>query len=253
MTRLTTRPIAGPQELVEHFDRIAPEYEDTHGPAARLLRYRLAVIDGLLGSPCRGTLLEIGCGKAIHLIPLARTCERALGTDVSAQMVRMARRAADRCAWGDRIELRVDPAEQLTTVPDACVDVVLCVGALEHMLDRAGVLAQVRRVLRPDGRFVCLTPNGDYCWYDRLAPRLHLETRHLSTDRFLPAGELAALTDQAGLAVQRLEHWRFIPKGDLPAACGVLLHGLDFVGQRVGARRLRGGLALLASRREDAH
>ncbi|MCA1682814.1 MAG: class I SAM-dependent methyltransferase [Actinobacteria bacterium] len=172
----------------------------------------------------------------------------AIGTDVSAEMVRRARAGADASACGERIDLRVDPAETLVTVPDGSVDAVLCVGALEHMLDKPGAIAQARRVLRPGGRFVCLTPNGEYFWYGLLAPGLGLQTRHLSTDRFLAADELTSLVGGAGLDLQRLEHWRFIPKGDIPLAWGHLLHGADVVGQVIGARVLRGGLALMAER-----
>jgi 2-polyprenyl-6-hydroxyphenyl methylase/3-demethylubiquinone-9 3-methyltransferase len=114
------------------------------------------------------------------------------------------------------------------------------------MLDTPGALAQVRRVMKVGGRFVCLTPNGDYCWYRALAPRLGLDTRHLSTDRFLNATELQALIQRAGMEPQRLERWRFIPKGDLPPSLGHALHGLDLVGQLAGGRSLRGGLAVLA-------
>jgi SAM-dependent methyltransferase len=248
MNRLVTRSIHSPEELIGHFDRVAPKYEDTHGHAERLLRYRLSIIQGLLGEPRIGTLLEIGCGKAIHLIGLAGRCERAIGADASSEMVRIARRDAATSRWRERLELRVDPAETLATVPDRSVDAVLCVGALEHMLDRPRVLAQVRRVLKAGGRFVCLTPNGDYCWYRSLAPRLGLDTRHLSTDRFLTAVQLRALVKEAGLRPERLKRWRFIPKGDIPDVWGGVLHGLDWAGQVAGAQALRGGLALLARR-----
>jgi 2-polyprenyl-6-hydroxyphenyl methylase/3-demethylubiquinone-9 3-methyltransferase len=248
MSRLVTRPIGSAQELIDHFDRIAPEYEDTHGHADRLLRYRLSIVEGLLGVPRIGTLLEIGCGKAIHLIGLAGRCKRAIGTDASGEMVRIARRDASASRWHDRLELRVDPAEELATVADGSVDAVLCVGALEHMLDRPRVLAQVRRVLTNEGRFVCLTPNGDYCWYRSLAPRLGLDTHHLSTDRFLTPAELRAIVIEAGLRPARLDRWRFIPKGDMPPAWGCVLHGLDWAGRFTGAQALRGGLALLARR-----
>ncbi len=240
--------IATPAELVAHFDREAPEYTDTHGRPDRLLANRLSIIERLLGAGRRRTLLEIGCGKAIHLIPLAAGFEAAWGTDISTEMVRLARASAAASESRDRIELRVDPAEELRTVDDASVDAVLCVGALEHMLDRPRVLAQVKRVLRVGGVLVCLTPNGDYWWYRVLAPLLGLDTRHLSTDRFLTPDELDALVRQAGLLPERLEHWRFIPKGDLPPALGLLLQSLDLVGAATSAGSLRGGLAMRARR-----
>jgi 2-polyprenyl-6-hydroxyphenyl methylase/3-demethylubiquinone-9 3-methyltransferase len=246
MSGLTTLQIESPEQLVAHFDRLAPDYADAHGRAARLLRYRLSIIDRLIGDARRGTLLEIGCGNAMHLIPLAASFDRAIGTDASAEMVRMARRAAEGSALASRIELSVDPAQRLRTVEDRAVDVVLCVGALEHMLDKPRVLAQVRRVLRPGGRFVCLTPNGDYCWYRFIAPVLKLDTRHLSTDRFLTGGELSELVCGADLSHVRLERWRFIPKGDLPPLLSPVLQGLDLAGRAAHSRWLRGGLALSA-------
>ena len=51
-------------------------------------------------------------------------------------MVRVARRHAKVSPWRTRISLRVDAAEELATVEDGSVNVVLCVGALEHMLDK---------------------------------------------------------------------------------------------------------------------
>lgn len=248
MTKLTTRPIHSPDELVEHFDAIAPEYADAHGHAQRLLRYRLAVLDRLLADQVRGTLLEIGCGTGIHLVALAPRFELAVGTDVSAEMVRGARRAVQASRLQDRVEVRLDPAEQLASVAHRSVDVVLCVGALEHMLDKPRVLRQVRRVLKVGGSFACLTPNGGYCWYRHLAPRLGLDTRHLSTDRFLTAGELRALVADAGMEVRRLEQWRFVPRGDIPGPWSLVLHGLDAVGRATRSGALRGGLALLARR-----
>jgi 2-polyprenyl-6-hydroxyphenyl methylase/3-demethylubiquinone-9 3-methyltransferase len=98
---------------------------------------------------------------------------------------------------------------------------------------------------------VCLTPNGDYCWYRQLAPRLGLDTHHLSTDRFLGAAELGELLRDAGLTLHRLEHWRFIPRGDLPDGWGLVLLALDWVGEHLGQRGqgcLRGGLAILATK-----
>ena len=248
MARLTTRLVRDRREVAEHFDRLAPLYRDEHGPAERLLAYRLRIIRRLLAGARRGTLLEIGCGTALHLLPLAGEFERAVGTDLSAEMIRAARRSAEASPWRDRVELRVDPAEELATVADRSVDAALCVGALEHMLDRERVLRQVHRVLAPGGTFVCLTPNGGYAWYRYLAPRLGLDTRHLSTDRFLTAGELAALVTGAGLTVRRLESWRFIPRGDLPPGWGVTLAALDRVGTLLRIDSLRGGLAIAADR-----
>ena len=107
-----------------------------------------------------------------------------VGTDVSAAMVEVASRLAEAINAGPNVSFRVDPAEELGTVADASVDVVICVGSLEHIPDKARVLSQVRRVLVPGGRFVCLTPNGDYGWYRHAAPVWRMDEFR---DRFLSA------------------------------------------------------------------
>jgi 2-polyprenyl-6-hydroxyphenyl methylase/3-demethylubiquinone-9 3-methyltransferase len=114
------------------------------------------------------------------------------------------------------------------------------------MLDKEGVVGQVRRVLRPDGRFVCLTLNGGYCWYRHLAPALRRDVRHLSTDRFLTAVELESLLAAAGLETVARRFWTFVPWGDLPAGAGPVLTALDWCGRRTGWGYLRGGVAIAA-------
>jgi SAM-dependent methyltransferase len=247
--RLTTREIRTPEDVVRHFDDLATHYHEAHGCAEKLLSARLATIHALLGGEQGATLLEIGCGTAIHLIALAGEFGRAIGTDLSAEMVNVARRRAEASPCRDRISIRVDPAEELATVDDSSIDVVLCVGALEHMVDRDRVVRQVHRVLIPGGRFVVLTPHGGYCWYRHLAPMLGFDVRHLSTDHFLTASELAGLVSGAGLEMVARRHWCFVPQGDLPGGWGPILRVLDWCGARAGIGYLRGGLAVAAVRR----
>jgi ubiquinone/menaquinone biosynthesis C-methylase UbiE len=89
-------------------------------------------------------LIEIGCGTAVHLAKLASAFSPLIGADISSRMVNAAWRRMHTSPYRDRIELRVDPAEELRTINDASVDVVLCVGALEHMLDRDQSFARFR-------------------------------------------------------------------------------------------------------------
>jgi ubiquinone/menaquinone biosynthesis C-methylase UbiE len=248
VARLRTRAVSSREDVVRHFDALAPRYAEAHGPADRLLAYRLGVIQRLLSGAKRGTLLEIGCGTGIHLLGLADGFDRAIGTDVSPAMVEMANRLAEAVNGGPDISFRVDPAEELATVADASVDVVICVGSLEHIPDKARVLSQVRRVLVPGGRFVCLTPNAGYCWYRHLAPALHRDVRHLSTDHFVTETELGSLLRSAGLDPVARQYWTFVPRGDMPAAVGAILNTLDWCARPTGQGYLRGGIAVAAVR-----
>lgn len=233
-------------DVVRHFDALAPLYAEAHGQAAHLLVYRLEVIRDLLRGARPGTLLEIGCGTAIHLIELSGGFAHLIGTDASPAMIETAGKLAAKVVSGVDISLRVDPAEELATVADGSVDAVVCVGSLEHMPDKLRVLQQVRRVLAPGGRLVCLTPNGGYAWYRHIAPLLGRDVRHLSTDHFVTRGELDSLVHAAGLSVVARRYWTFVPRGDMPAGVGPLLAGLDGLGRVTGGGYLRGGVAVAA-------
>lgn len=234
--------------MIRHFDALAPTYVESHGPAERLLSYRVGVIKRLLAGTRRGTLLELGCGTATHLLALADGFDQAIGTDASVAMVEAARRQAELTRPSASISIRVDQAERLTTIADRSVDAVICVGVLEHIPDKESVVGQVRRVLTPDGRFVCLTPNGGYCWYRHLAPILSQDVRHLSTDRFLTLAELRSLLRAAGMQTIASRFWTFVPSGDLPAGTQPLLTFLDWCTRHTGRGYLRGGIAVAARR-----
>jgi ubiquinone/menaquinone biosynthesis C-methylase UbiE len=112
---------------------------------------------------------------------------------LSPAMIEAARALQRDSMWPDRLNFFSGDAERLDRLSDESVDMAICIGALEHMLDKAAVVSSVRRVLKACGRFFCLTVNGDYIWYRVLARHLGIETRHLSTDTFLNQEELVGL------------------------------------------------------------
>lgn len=241
MNKLRTRQVEGSADIRAFFDRIAADYSEAHGRSERLLAYRLAIIRRLLGNQ-RGTLLEIGCGTGLHLFELTGLYEQAIGTDLSPNMIAKADTLRERQPKRDAIRFAVDPAEQLATIETGQIDTVLCVGAFEHMPDKPRVLRQIARVLKPGGEFICLTPNGAYCWYTTIAHWFRWDTRHLSSDRFVTQKELCGLLIDSGLFPETLGYWTFIPKGDMPLPVYWLLSGLDLIGRLLKIPAFRGGL-----------
>ncbi|HEY0879120.1 MAG TPA: methyltransferase domain-containing protein [Zeimonas sp.] len=239
-SRLATRVVTHPDDVFVFFDSLANEYHDCHGDAEHALRERLALIRRLLPER-RSLLVEIGCGNGMHLFGLAPLFDASIGIDGSPRMVAAAEAQRSQHGAGARVRLAVDRAQRLSSVADESADVVLCVGAFEHMIDQPAVLAEVARALRPGGAFVCLSPNGGYFWYTCLAPWLGLETRHLSTDRFVPPGQWPALLAYAGLQTDAIGYWRFVPAGDMPRWAARTMRALDRIGALLHAGALRGG------------
>jgi len=161
----------------------------------------------------------------------------------------------DQCAsssWRAKLTFEVDDAERLQKIANRSIDLAICIGAFEHMVDKRAVLSSIYRVLKCSGRFFCLTPNADYVWYRPIAPLLGFATKHLSSDRRLTHDEFAALLGETGFGRTRSAPWKFIPRGDMPVVLASLLNVFDAMGRLARLDSLRGGLSVCAWKQATA-
>jgi SAM-dependent methyltransferase len=96
-------------------------------------------------------ILEVGCGAGDVLERI--TCGELDGVDLSSYMVESARRRL-----GGRARIHKADAERLP-FPDGSFTKVLCTEVLEHVLHPDRVVAEIARVLAPQGRFIVSVPN----------------------------------------------------------------------------------------------
>jgi ubiquinone/menaquinone biosynthesis C-methylase UbiE len=234
-------------DIRSFFDRCASTGSpERYGHAQRLLEYRLALVRSLAWPRPTDVVLDLGCGNAHHLLALGPEVARGIGIDISPGMIELARARVRSLPWRANLTFEVDDAEELKGIADQSIDLAICVGAFEHMLDKRAVLASIYRVLKFGGRFFCLTLHADYVWYRTIAPLLGFATKHLSSDRMLTHDEFIVLLDQAGFRSIRFAPWTFIPKGDVPDLVALLLTVLDAIGRLARLDSLRGGLSLCA-------
>jgi ubiquinone/menaquinone biosynthesis C-methylase UbiE len=109
--------------------------------------------DGVAGDPS-GVGLDVGCGNGRHAEPLSTVVDRVVGVDVSAELLRTARKRAQ--------ERGTDPVPHLLQADAAAlpirtgtVDVAVYVAALHHLCPRSrriASLSELSRVLVPGGR-----------------------------------------------------------------------------------------------------
>lgn len=235
----TPTPADSKADLRDFFNKLASDPAERHGPADTLLQHRLRILARHAQFSPSDVVLDIGCGDGKHLRALTDQIGRGIGIDLAPQMIATARQHAGH----PDLSFHVDDAEDLSTVPASSVDKVICVGVLEHALHPGRVLEQAAQVLKPTGRFVALTLNGAYWWY-RLADRLKLPTRHLSSDQRLRPDESRRLLRESGMTPD-LGFWTFIPSGDLPLPIPLLCRLLDPIGHRASAATFKGGLRLV--------
>lgn len=180
---VTTTPVTTSEEVRVFFDQFAPNYSEQHGSPQRMLNTRLKLIRKWAHPHLKDVVLDLGCGNGHHLMALHPQIRQGIGIDFSRVMIEVAKERLKRSGGNGKLTFQTDDARSLSTIQDQSIDIALCIGSLEHMLDQDTVLRHTYRVLKPGGRFVCLAPNGDYVWYRLIAPWLGLDTRHLSTDR----------------------------------------------------------------------
>ena len=102
-------------------------------------------------------VLEVASGSGGPALHLARlTQARVTGIDVNASGVANARaHAAD---LGGRVRFERADATARLSFDDGSFDAVICVDAMNHLPNRADVLAEWRRVLKPGGRALWTDP-----------------------------------------------------------------------------------------------
>jgi SAM-dependent methyltransferase len=246
LRKLVTTEVNSTAEVKAFFDNCAEAYSERHGNPERLLNYRIALVKRHARPSNDDTVLDIGCGNGHHLFALADEIGRGIGIDLSPAMIEMAQASLRNSHWQDKLTFLSGDGEKLDALAGQSVDLAICVGALEHMLDKASVLASTHRILKPGGRFFCLTVHGGCFWYKSLAPLLGLKTKHLSTDKFLEKDEFTSLLKKAGFRRIESGYWTFIPKGDMPLILNFVCQGLDIIGRGFRMNSLRGGLWVCA-------
>jgi demethylmenaquinone methyltransferase / 2-methoxy-6-polyprenyl-1,4-benzoquinol methylase len=164
------------------FDSVAPRYDlmnDLMSLGIHRIWKRILISD--LQPRPHYTLLDLAGGTGdISFGWLNRGGGPVLLTDINASMLSVGRDRALNRGLSDQLRLVVADAEKLP-LPDRCVDRVSIAFGLRNCTDKAAVLHEARRVLKPGGRFVCLefshvkvyalTPIYDM-WSFKVLPRL---------------------------------------------------------------------------------
>jgi 2-polyprenyl-6-hydroxyphenyl methylase/3-demethylubiquinone-9 3-methyltransferase len=113
--------------------------------------------DGRSLRPFEGlTLLDIGCGGGLLAEPMARLGFAVTGIDAAAEAIDVARSHAR--AGRLAIDYRVSTAESLAA-EGRQFDAVLALELIEHVADRAALLAACGALVRPGGAFIGATLN----------------------------------------------------------------------------------------------
>lgn len=122
-------------------------------------------------------VLEIGFGPGFDAYKFLRSGADYIGIDITPENVE--RTKSHLAHYGMDPDVRIGDAEALT-FPDDSFDVVYSNGVLHHIPDMAQAFREIRRVLKPGGRFYILLYNRNSFYY-----RVSVQAVHYATGRFL--------------------------------------------------------------------
>lgn len=105
------------------------------------------------------TALEVACGSGGITCRMAQeTGAQCVGVDINPHGVSAAERRAQELGLSSRVSFRVVDAGCHLPFADASFDAVFCNDSINHLPDRAAVLRDWHRVLRPGGRVLFTDP-----------------------------------------------------------------------------------------------
>jgi SAM-dependent methyltransferase len=148
-------------------------------------------------------LLDVACGSGGPTLRIAETTGcRVTGIDLHADAIEVARRDAARKGLAGYASFQAADATRPLPFDDGSFDAVMCIDAINHLPDRAAVLAEWHRVLRPGGRVLFTDPivvTGPLT-NEEIAIRASI-----GFFLFVPDGTDRRLLEEADFTVERVE------------------------------------------------
>ena len=145
-----------PAVLGEDFGGWNSSYTGAPIPLGQMREWQAAAVNRIMALQPR-RVLEIGVGSGLLLAHVAPGCVEYWGTDFSAPTIQTLQEAVAGQSWGDRVRLRVQPADVAEGLPQGHFDVVVLNSVIQYfpsagyLLD---VLAVAMRLLAPGGAVV---------------------------------------------------------------------------------------------------
>lgn len=146
-------------------------------------------------------VLELGCGTGVLLADLTQKYRFVVGSDVSREMMQVARKLGTPLIEGDGSALPFG---------NGSFDLVICRGVLHHVTDHRAVLAEIHRVLRQGGELILSEPSNDW-WLVRTMRSLmyRFSDKFDEEDEGFLSDQLRELIEATGFRETRMERFGY--------------------------------------------
>jgi len=178
-------------------------------------------------------LLEVGCGGGAFLQEALKSGCRAWAIDHSPEMVRLTREQNQQAVEAGQLDVREGDAHHLP-FPDEFCTCAVTTGSFGFWEDPVRGLAEIRRVLRPDGRLILFTGTKELRGTPAAAEPVGGRVRFYEDEELAAMARTAKFTD---IRVERPEMGSFARAAGLPPEAVEFFSTGPKGGQLLEARR----------------
>lgn len=132
------------------YDKMLEENDDTYQSKV-ILPNIVRIVDPKPGD----VVVELGCGQGFFSRVLAKSGAKVIGIDIGKELIQIAETRADKDGISSKnISFYTASADNAKVVADRSVDTVIVILALQNMKNLPGVISEMKRILKSDGRAV---------------------------------------------------------------------------------------------------
>lgn len=160
-----TAPSSDPQATVDHYFDVSSDYwqaiygrQELQGLVYRRRMETVSAWAGEFGLPAGAAALDAGCGAGLMSVELARRGFSVTGTDSSPRMRQTAARTAAERGVAARVTIREADVHDLS-FGDGEFALIVALGVLPWLHDPVAAVAELARVLAPDGWIILTADN----------------------------------------------------------------------------------------------
>jgi SAM-dependent methyltransferase len=191
----------------------------------------------LVPNGTRLRILDVGCGTGLNAQHLAAKGHAVVGIDLSRVAIEKFKQRGF-----EGIVCDVERERGAVPFPDCSFDLVFASEVVEHVADTATFLAEINRLLRPEGKLILSTPNSAFWPYRILGAlgRTATEYQHPGHVRFFSRRYLVKAIESAGFVLEQ------ISARHIYCVCGAAIGDalapvLRFIGFEIEPRFATGG------------